>query len=363
MSTAANRFQAGALSCILEGADIRDLRVGHQRVLTRLYIAVRDEKWNTIPFDCRQVAQRTSAGQFEVRLECRVDAPPVRAQWDVAVVGDAAGEFAYSISGQALGSFSYAKLGLNLHHPLPESLGARYLARRGEKAVTGTIPTLVEPQFFIDGKLTGMFMPYDELVLQASADDELVFRFNGDEFEMQDHRNWTDYNLKTYGTPLEVPLPLQAEDGQAIYQGVTIDLRRARGLRDDIGVPGAGHLERLAVDRSIVGQLPRLGSEFPDEAPEAGGEAHSLVAALGLDYVRLNLDLISEDAGGVVARRCRQVSSWERPVELVLVVSVGGARHEELARLDYWLEQAQPDLERVVVLEGPRSRGTKAGQR
>ncbi len=41
---------AGALRCVLDGADVRTFRVGEQRVLTRLYIAVRDESWtqNTV---------------------------------------------------------------------------------------------------------------------------------------------------------------------------------------------------------------------------------------------------------------------------------------------------------------------------
>jgi hypothetical protein len=367
VSGAPTRLEAGPLSCVLDGADIRDLSVGSQRILTRLYIAVRDEGWNTIPFRFTQQVLLADGQQFQVRLECTVDEPPIRAEWVATVGGTADGEFSYSLRGQFLSQFRFAKLGLNLHHPLPENLGARYVARRGSETATGTVPSLIEPQFFIDGKLTGMFMPYDELVLQSSAGDEVVFRFSGDEFEMQDHRNWTDYNLKSYGTPLEVPLPLSAEPGQAIGQSVIIDFGGARGLRESAGASSDRSAGNIAVDRSRTAQLPRIGSEFPAEMSSLGGAAAAHLVGLSLDYVRLDLDITSEEIGAAAMAKGRQVNEWGLPLELVVVVSAGPSRPDELARLDRWLTDLRPRVERVVVLEGPRGfyigRTTTAGDK
>jgi D-apionolactonase len=363
---------AGPVRCVLDGADIRDLRVGEQRVLTRLYIAVRDEVWNTIPFKCETTDLQTGAEGFKVDLSCAVDQPPIRAEWVITIGGSAAGEFSYAIRGQALANYRFAKLGLNLHHPLPENLGAAYVARRGDKVLTGKIPGLIEPQFFVNGKLTGMFMPYDELVLQSAADDEVVFRFSGDEFEMQDHRNWTDYNLKSYGTPLEVPLPLVAEPGQPIDQSVVIDVRKARGFREALPKPmGQSPARqargRAAIDRVGLARLPRIGSEFPDEVADLDPRVASLVGSISLHYVRLTLDLTSDEAVQGATAKARQIFRWGRPIELVLVVSRGEPLTAEVARLDDWLQDLRPPLERVVVLEGPRGfsigRMTTAGNK
>ncbi len=228
-------LDAGTLRCVADGADVRDLRIGAQRVLTRLYIAVGDVSWNTVPLNWVQNILEKGSDSFKVELSCLVDQPPMKAEWTVTVAGSAAGEFSYVMRGRTLGSFRFNKLGLNLHHPVPESVGARYVAHRGDKVAIGKIPDLVEPQFLVDGKLAGRFMPYDELALQCATDNELVFRFTGDKFEMQDHHNWTDYNLKSYGTPFEVPLPLSAEPGQVIELSVLVDVRRpgrARCARD-----------------------------------------------------------------------------------------------------------------------------------
>jgi D-apionolactonase len=352
--TGTNTLQAGALRCTVAGADVRDLRIGARRVLTRLYIAVRDESWNTVPFSCEQKILEKGADSFKVESSCLVDHPPINAEWTVTVTGSAAGEFSYAMRGQALSSFRFAKLGLNLHHPVPESLGARYVARRGDMVAIGKIPTLVEPQFVVDGKLTGMFMPYAELVLQSAGDDELVFRFSGDEFEMQDHRNWTDYNLKSYGTPLEVPLPLSAGPGQVFEQSVVVDVRRARGGHDGPRISVLEPAPRIDVDRTHVAQLPRIGSEFPDEGIGLDPGDAALIEALPLHYVRVNLDLTCDEGLGPAAEKARQVNAWRRRLELVLVVSPGRPREVEVTRLGHWLEEVRPQLERVVVLEGPR---------
>jgi hypothetical protein len=49
--------------------------------------------------------------------------------------------------------------------------------------------------------------------------------FVGDVFEMEDHRNWTDGNFKTYCTPLSKPYPVTAQAGEKIGQAVVLKLR------------------------------------------------------------------------------------------------------------------------------------------
>ena len=46
------------------------------------------------------------------------------------------------------------------------------------------------------------------------------FDFEGDLFEMEDQRNWTDGSFKTYSTPLALLLAEGGEPGQAIRQRV-----------------------------------------------------------------------------------------------------------------------------------------------
>ena len=45
---------------------------------------------------------------------------------------------------------------------------------------------------------------------------------------MEDQRNWTDASFKTYGTPLELPFPVEVVSGTKIVQTVTLTLDGAK---------------------------------------------------------------------------------------------------------------------------------------
>src|SRR5699024_787900 len=46
--------------------------------------------------------------------------------------------------------------------------------------------------------------------------------FEGDAFEMEDQRNWSDASYKTYSRPLELPFPYQLRAGQRVHQRVRV---------------------------------------------------------------------------------------------------------------------------------------------
>ena len=50
-------------------------------------------------------------------------------------------------------------------------------------------------------------------------------RFEGDLWEMEDQRNWTDASYKTYSTPLRLPYPVEIQEGDRVWQRVTIEAR------------------------------------------------------------------------------------------------------------------------------------------
>src|SRR5690349_22238810 len=47
-------------------------------------------------------------------------------------------------------------------------------------------------------------------------------RMEGDTFEMEDQRNWTDASYKTYVRPLGLPFPYRLSAGETIEQAVEI---------------------------------------------------------------------------------------------------------------------------------------------
>jgi hypothetical protein len=51
--------------------------------------------------------------------------------------------------------------------------------------------------------------------------------FEGDVFECEDQRNWTDASFKTYCTPLGIPFPVQVKQGEQVTQAVHIHFKVA----------------------------------------------------------------------------------------------------------------------------------------
>jgi hypothetical protein len=89
--------------------------------------------------------------------------------------------------------------------------------KAGGAVESGVFPLLVSPhQPFVD------LRAIRHEVLPGLAAE---VRFDGDIFEMEDHRNWTDAGFKTYSTPLRLPYPVTVEAGTRIRQSVKLTLR------------------------------------------------------------------------------------------------------------------------------------------
>ena len=105
------------------------------------------------------------------------------------------------------------------------------------------------------------------------AGSEVSVAFDGDVFEMEDQRNWSDASYKTYSRPLAIPFPYTIAAGDRVRQSVQIDVR-------EITASGSSHdpdLVRLAVGRpgvrSRAGRGDRTRSRPRRARAETGGRA------------------------------------------------------------------------------------------
>ena len=77
-----------------------------------------------------------------------------------------------------------------------------------------------------------LFPAFDRLEVEARTGGRLLLEFEGDLWETEDHRNWTDANFKTYSTPISLGRPAPLKAGQGCRQRLVITpRRRARGRR------------------------------------------------------------------------------------------------------------------------------------
>ncbi len=211
----------------------------------------------------------------------------------------------------------------------------------GETA-SGAFPRLVSPhQPFFDLRA---------IRHQVTPGVEAEVRFEGEVFEMEDQRNWSDASFKTYSTPLALPLPVEVREGERIRQVVTLTLLgRLEGvaLRPE-SVPGgwlSESLVRVAVDRAESGPMPRLG--YGLGAGTSTPDTLDRVRALAPAHLRVDLQVPEsgwrEDLATAVemARACRAGLEVAAFVSTALpagqMIELAEAARALGAPLDAWL--------------------------
>lgn len=348
---ATRELRAGPLTVLLEDGDLRYIRLDGVEIVRRIYVAVRDEVWNTIPATYSDFSYDVAADHFTVRLRAHHQYQQINVDWAGTIAGTFDGTIRYTMDAVANNAFRYCKIGFNIHHP-PQEAGRPYRAGGPEGASMGELPVLIEPQRNEGGRLTALFPPYDSL--EIDHDDRLTvrFRFEGDLFEMQDHRNWTDGNYKSYGTPLSIPWPMDATTGERFHQVVSVSVagRPAKA-------PAAAEA-RVDLGRLTDQSLPPIGFGMAShEAPLSAREA-DLLRKLRPDHLRVDLYL-GEPWQKVLARGIEAARALDTRLELALFLT--DEAEAQLAALARELAAKQPHVARVLVFYGGKAFTTGLG--
>jgi hypothetical protein len=348
-------LRAGPVVALLDGSDLRRIRVGDVELAQRIYPAVRDATWNTIPGELVERRIDQGSESFGVTLRLRHRFGDLDFYWDGRIEGDATGALTYAFDGVAATRFRYAKIGFNIHHGLDQYVGRPYVARTPSGPVRGELPVEIIPQLMVDGRLTALFPEYDELVVSLRDGIEVTFRFEGDLFEMQDHRNWTDANFKTYGTPMSEPWPFDALSGQRIRQRVTVGFEAAT-------LPVASARDRvvLTLDRTRTSPLPPIGFGASSVVEHLTGREVELLRAAGPAHIRVDLELVDGDPEAALGRGRAQADALDVPIELAVFVPTEGS-DAALERLAALLAADLPRVCRLLVFAGGSAFSGTAG--
>ena len=111
-------LQAGPLTALLEGGDLRYVNLGEDQVVLRLYAAVRDRNWNTIEPVYRAYEVNESDAGFTVRFEAENVAGDVDFQWQGVITGTPDGVITASMDGAARRDFMKNRIGWCVLHPM-----------------------------------------------------------------------------------------------------------------------------------------------------------------------------------------------------------------------------------------------------
>lgn len=262
--TEAPTWRSGPWSFELRGDEVADIAFDGRPVLRSVRAVVRDRNWDTAELVVDRVRDSGSTLTLHVRSAgfdssfrgvVRVEARGSR----LVVIADLESER----------EFATNRTGLVVLHPpqlAGETLRVTHTDGSTEEA---SFPRSISP---------------DQPVLEIAqlswlhAGSEVSVAFDGDVFEMEDQRNWSDASYKTYSRPLAIPFPYSIAAGERVRQSVQIDVREvtASGSRLD------PDLVRLAMGGPVF-ELGVGAASAPDPAPaERGPEPAAVLVELDL---------------------------------------------------------------------------------
>jgi D-apionolactonase len=345
-------LRAGPVTLLLDGIDLRYLRVGDTELVRRVYTAVRDVDWDTVPSELSNYVVDESDSGFRVEFDARHARGDVDFEWHGAITGDASGRVEYLFDGRARSVCPYNRIGICVHHPWRETKGASFRARTPDGEIDGAFPDLIGQQRFVDGAYHALFPAFDRLEVDLASGGRLLLEFEGDLWETEDHRNWTDANFKTYSTPIALGRPTPLEVGEKLRQRLAITPLEV-AARDS----AADGPVRLRLGEPTGTRVPPigLGHDRDKHVPEA--REREVLAALSPHHLRVEVRLDQEDWRDALAAGSETARAVDAHLELSLHYLE--EHSDELAALADELAGRAP-VDRVLVVNADSRTATPA---
>ena len=296
-----HKLRAGPLEATYSDGELRHVRFGGAEVVQRIYAAVRDHNWGTTPGRLESVSMQVESSGFRIVFDSIHQQGSVDFRWRGILTGTPAGSISFAMDGKARSTFLRNRIGLCVHHPLRECAGKPCVVETADGELERTqFPEFVSPH--------QPFLNVRAITHDVAPGVCAEVRFYGDVFETEDHRNWTDANFKTYGTPLRLPFPVEVLAGTEISQRIEITLHGALESPE----PPPERVVRVCLPNAAWRRLPKIGlGQASDGRPLSETELEAL-RRLKLSHLRVDLPpradwrpklaLATEEAGAIGAK-------------------------------------------------------------
>ena len=322
-------LRVGALSAEFGNGALRYIRVNEVEVLRAIAFLVRDENWGTYAPATTNLKVRQGRDGFAMSYEASCGPADHALKYRAEISAGADGRLSFAASATPEADFRTNRTGFVVLHPLTGVAGypvdVEHVDGKREKSKFPTIINPVQP-FYAIRSLRHKVMPG----LFATC------RMEGDTFEMEDHRNWTDASFKTYVRPLAEPWPYTLPAGKEFQQQVSLTLEgklpRARK---------AATARRIDVELGRAGTaLPEIGTAVPMEEAGPALTAAALVRAAAPAHLVCHVDARARDIASPMAQYRRLGEATGAAIVLEILLPGKEPPEAELARVAAAARQA-----------------------
>ena len=329
-------LRAGPLSAELESGNLRYVRYDGAEIMRAVSFIVRDRNWGTYNPEITNLEIEENGNGFRVRYAARTGDASQCFRYRATITGTPT-SITFQASGGSEGPFLTNRTGFVVLHPVAGVAGEPVTIEHVDgRIVDGRFPALIDPN--------QPMMDLRALTNEPVPGLRVECRMEGDTFEMEDQRNWTDASYKTYVRPLALPWPYEIPPGERVEQTITL---RVSGRPTAAVSEGGADVLTLG---EATGALPKVGVGLHPNELAASRERQDDLAALGLDIIVCHFDPRNGEDLGTLARSAEFAREIGAEPWLEAVIAEVEGFEAEIATLASAASDAFP-----VVLVSPAS--------
>lgn len=294
-------LKAGKLNVFFDQGSLRFIKFGDLEILNRIYFAVRDANWDTPKQIVKNVKTQASEDSFQITFDCLCQEEDIDFRWKCAISGKQ-DMLTFDIRGLAHSDFRKNRIGFCVLHPLNCKDRKVTITHTSGSQTDNWFPYHISPH-----------QPFMDIAAMrwAIGGVDCKVTFEGDIFETEDQRNWSDASFKTYCTPLDLPFPVHMQPGDEVHQNVKLHIT---GTPDLLPASMTGQYRLETSDSTYP--VPSIGLET-NESP-LGTWAVEQLKSLNLSHLRVEARTHGKNWQQGFEQRLLQVKKLGLPVELII---------------------------------------------
>jgi hypothetical protein len=292
-------------------AFLRYIRLDDREILRGIYVAVRDRNWGTVAPKIFNLKTEIDGASFQLHFDVECKEGDIDFRWQGGITGSEQGSVEFSMNGTARSPFKRNRLGFAVLHPIRECAGQPCKVEKVDgTSEEGVFPRFVSPQ--------QPFKDMRAISHQVVSGVTARVAFEGEIFEMEDQRNWTDASYKTYCTPLSLPYPVEVPLGTRVTQMVK--------LRLDGWIPSKqharGNFPQVRLTSGVTAlPVPLIGLGVASHGEPLTRREKERLKALNLSHLRVDLKLAEDSYKPMLKRATAEAKDLSVSLEMALFLS------------------------------------------
>ncbi|MBM7047425.1 hypothetical protein [Rhizobium lusitanum] len=213
------RLTAGGLVVDFKDGNLRTISYDGTEVLRAVSYLVRDRDWGTYAPSVSDLQINQHPDAFSISYVARCAGPDdTELAIDVRITAAAGEPLIFEAEALSRTGFETNRCGFCILHPIVGVAGMPVSVEHvdGRREET-QFPDLIEP-----------WQPFKDMraiTHRVTPSVTAECRMEGDTFEMEDQRNWSDASYKTYVRPLALPWPYRIPVSEPMWQRIVLSIR------------------------------------------------------------------------------------------------------------------------------------------